>query len=571
MMETKNSRTKVLLLLLVGGLLLIFCPVLLAGDLEPTGPPTVGTMKTLDEVEPRIPISQDDIPILISASGSYYLAENITAAATAIMIAVDDVTIDLMGFTLAGPDSGSNFGIYMVDRCNVVIRNGTVRDFDIGIYEAGSSGKDHQVIDVRAVSNGLRGIFLKGDGHLIRDCNVSNNGTAATGASYVYGIYSFNNSKVIGNTVSENGTSATTLSVYGIFVGSGSTVTGNTISKTGLSATGTGNICGLYASANSVVENNIISNNAKIGLLAPNDIRVIDNSIESNGTDGLRLTSSDSYVSGNIVKGNGDNYDIAAGNQLNILLCEIPETIDWPAMVTLVGSLKGTSGQNGLTINANDVTIDLSGHTLEGVSDTGYGGIYMIDRSNVEIRNGTIRDFKYGVIEEGVSGQNHRVIDVRTLSNGLGGIYLHGKDHQIKDCTASYNGESATGEVYGIFAYHGCTVRGNTANNNGKKADVDVYGIKSYEGCIVTGNTARNNGESAKGDVYGIHCYGSSTVVGNNAYLNGFSAAGDVYGIYLGGYCLVDQNTAWGNGLSAGSGTNMNSCPTCEFGANLAP
>ena len=63
---------------------------------------------------------------------------------------------------------------------------------------------------------------------------------------------------------------------------------------------------------------------------------------------------------------NTDNYDIADMNFLNILLCQIPESIDWPASVTLAGSLIGVAEQNGITVNADDVRIDLGGHILIG-------------------------------------------------------------------------------------------------------------------------------------------------------------------------------------------------------------
>src|SRR5689334_2327995 len=71
-----------------------------AGPLDPPAGPVAPTMKTLSEVEPRIPIHS--LPLTISQPGSYYLAENITAAGGGITISADYVTLDLMGFSLSG-------------------------------------------------------------------------------------------------------------------------------------------------------------------------------------------------------------------------------------------------------------------------------------------------------------------------------------------------------------------------------------------------------------------------------------------------------------------------------------
>jgi len=251
-METRQKRTKI-----VGGLalagLLVLSLFAVAGNLEPTAPPGP-TMKTLDQVEPRIPISQTDIPKTINTPGSYYLTEDISSAGTAITVAVDDVTIDLSGFALVGPGSGTNYGIYMNARSNVEIRNGTVRNFSYGIYENSDNGSGHRVIDVRAVSNKSGGISLSGSGHLVKGCMAGNNGTSATG----YGIYAGGGSTVTGNTAYSNGTSVTG-TVFGIFASSGSTVTGNTAYNNGSWATGT--VFGIYASSGSTVTGNTAYSN----------------------------------------------------------------------------------------------------------------------------------------------------------------------------------------------------------------------------------------------------------------------------------------------------------------------
>jgi hypothetical protein len=86
------------------------------------------------------------LPVVISQPGSYRLAANLIVPAGAVMDAVivvnaDDVTIDLDGFTLAGPTSCSGQGATLVcaggqvatgiksDRLNTVVRNGTVKGF----------------------------------------------------------------------------------------------------------------------------------------------------------------------------------------------------------------------------------------------------------------------------------------------------------------------------------------------------------------------------------------------------------------------------------------------------------
>ena len=238
-MATKNVNINSVVILLVAIGLLGYALLAQAGDLEPPGAPG-STMKTLDEVEPRIPISQSDIPLTINESGSYYFTEDINSANNAITVAADDVTIDLAGFTLAGPDSGTNYGIYMSGRSNVEIRNGTVRDFHYGIYESSSSDlAGHRVIDVRALSNGIRGIYLGSRNNLVKDCTASENGDSAT--SSVYGIRAGYGSTVTGNTVRYNGDWADG-DVYGIYLGGYNLVDQNTAYSNGTGASSATNM-----------------------------------------------------------------------------------------------------------------------------------------------------------------------------------------------------------------------------------------------------------------------------------------------------------------------------------------
>jgi len=268
-------------------------------------------------------------------------------------------------------------------------------------------------------------------------------------------------------------------------------------------------------------------------------------------------------------------------------ITSLPYTITAQGSYIINQNLK--ANWHGIKVQANNVTIDLNGYSISGNNASGGYGVYMNGCSNVEIRNGTIRNFgSRGIYEEGSSGNSHRVINVRVMNNKGSGISLNGNNHMLKDCTISNNGG------YGIYAYSGSTVSGNTSYNNGS------YGISAGFGCTVSGNTSYSNGgdgisasagSTLSGNTaynngnYGIAASVGSTVTGNTAYANGndgiYAAPGctvknntsyynEEYGIYLSGYNLVDGNTAYQNN-QAGGYANMITCGTCFFGDNVAP
>ena len=120
------------------------------------------------------------LPYTISQPGFYYLSGNLTysSSSNAITVNADNVTLDLMGFRLirGTATSGSPNGVYISGRKNVEVRNGTLRGFWTAIYEKYETGTNHRVINVRAIYgtiSGGSGIWLQGNGHLVKDCNAS--------------------------------------------------------------------------------------------------------------------------------------------------------------------------------------------------------------------------------------------------------------------------------------------------------------------------------------------------------------------------------------------------------------
>ncbi len=183
----------------------------------------------------------------------------------------------------------------------------------------------------------------------------------------------------------------------------------------------------------------------------------------------------------------GDFYVIVAGGGVGTKITSLPYTINQPGFYYLGGNLTTTGSNNGITVNKNDVTIDLMGFRLENTAFSGSSsGIFIPERKNVQVRNGTVRGFYIGIWGFGGSGANHRVVNVRCVKNGSisghmgAGILLSGCNHLVKGCIASSNGwggiyvENGTisecaayaNYEYGICLDQAGSVLDNIANNN---------------------------------------------------------------------------------------------------------
>ena len=263
----------------------------------------------------------------------------------------------------------------------------------------------------------------------------------------------------------------------------------------------------------------------------------------------------------------GDFYVIAtkprlAGQEIKAL----PYTITVPGFYYLTKNLTATG--TGITVDADHVVIDLMGFNIIGPGrETAYNdGIKLNNTSNVEIRNGTIRNF--GV--HGVSGTTSfikgiRIINIRAISNGYNGISLTPTvGSLVKGCTTADNdhdgiavgrGATVSGNISyengrdGIFFnYPGRTIIGNTVYNNAEN------GIYTSSGATVTSNTAYGNTEN------GFRIGSGCTVTNNTAYSN------NQYGFYLSSHNLFWQNTGYSNTLG-----NYSGCSTCTIGENYVP
>lgn len=195
----------------------------------------------------------------------------------------------------------------------------------------------------------------------------------------------------------------------------------------------------------------------------------------------------------------------------SIPIVAVPTTISQPGSyhfsenLTLQGRYS-----NAITINTDDVTIDLGGYRLIGPgadSGSSNNGIYMNGRQNVEIRNGTVTEFgNNGIWEENSTqtASGHRVIDVRVVVNGGNGVLLNSQNNLIKDCTISFNSSYLSFGWGGIRCSTGSTVADNVISYNS-----GLWGIVTDNGCVISGNTLTDQGGGIS-VWYGCHVTGNA-------------------------------------------------------------
>ena len=184
---------------------------------------------------------QPGFPVTLSAPGSYKLAGNlqVPAGRNGIVVAADNITIDLNGFQLAGGLAAANGVVEAsANRSGVTVRNGTIFGFTKnGIRGTGSN---LTVENMRIVNVGANGIAA---GHFlqVRDSNLWRSG--------LNGVIAVNQASVMNSTIVGSGAS-------GVVCENHCLVSGSMISQNGQSGAGVG----ISASLGTILGNTITGN-----------------------------------------------------------------------------------------------------------------------------------------------------------------------------------------------------------------------------------------------------------------------------------------------------------------------
>ncbi len=282
-METKQKKTKIVVSVLALAAVLVFSLFAMAGSLEPSAPPGP-TMKTLDEVEPAMPISS--VPYTIVDSGSYYLTSTLQSASSmfsGVTIWADNVTLDLKGFALIGEGSAGPHGVFVEGEYrNIKICNGTVRNWGGNGVDAASAANS-RLENLRASDNRAAGLRL-GEGGTVSACSAYDN---------------TNNGIEVGSSCTITDCTARSNGGAGFSIAGGSTITNCSAADN----TGTGILCLDYACT---VTSCTAAANTTSGVIVPNGSTVTGSSARSNH--GYGIDADDACtLTGNTAS---QNYDI---------------------------------------------------------------------------------------------------------------------------------------------------------------------------------------------------------------------------------------------------------------------
>lgn len=224
-----------------------------------------------------------------------------------------------------------------------------------------------------------------------------------------------------------------------------------------------------------------------------------------------------------------------------------------PGHYVLGASLHGADGCGGIEITSSNVWLDLSGHSLVGVSGSGSGIRITEGCRNVRIQGGHVRDWG-GSGVDGWFGMNCAITDLTSVGNGVDGLSL-GVGGRVHDVQATGNGgDGIRVDAAGIV--DDCTSWRNGAAT-GSSGGVQGDGIDAGDGAIIRSSTAYDN--------TGVGLYvgtGSSIVDSVSRGNKGAGVKVDAQGQLSG--LTISFNDGWG--IVAGDGSLIRSCLVSQQG-----
>ena len=131
---------------------------------------------------------------------------------------------------------------------------------------------------------------------------------------------------------------------------------------------------------------------------------------------------------------------------------------------------------HGIVIGADDVTLDLDGHQIDGDGAPAAGchprrelcdvGVVNDGHDGVAVRNGSVREFDTGVLVGGA--RDNRVVGISSSRNRFFGIVLGGAARTVVRDSSGNDNPAPDGDGLGVFGSHHLRIVGNSFRRNGQ-------------------------------------------------------------------------------------------------------
>ncbi len=156
---------------------------------------------------------------------------------------------------------------------------------------------------------------------------------------------------------------------------------------------------------------------------------------------------------------------------------------------------------NGIVIGADDITLDLNGHTIDGDGELREDcpedvicddGVVALDHMHVTVRNGTLQEFALGALTVGAS--ENRLLDLSITDNMFPGVVIgESTGTELSRSVVSRNGVDTDEAGVVVFHASGSSVVRNVISDNG---DIGVFS-EGAEDSIFARNVLSGNQEAA--------------------------------------------------------------------------
>jgi hypothetical protein len=452
------------------------------GNLTPPGPPAP-IMKTLDQVEPRIPIDATHTPgdanyaFIITQPGSYYLPGNLAILRDGgIYVAVAGVTLDLGGFQMSHVVIGAGDAIdFDPAASRGVVKNGSITGFSKAVVCLSGSAAEIYCEHLLVNCNNSRVVDL-GNSATIKDCQIQVGGiiagvhsvirdTTVTTTGTDVNVELGDDSQVIGLNFT-TGRGVLSVGLHGLiadcqinaggpptFLINGDVVVAGDGSVLRNCTVSAGNVAGnaINIGSGALVTNCRVVQAFRDGISGQSNVIVETCAVQGNGRSGI-IVGPNAVVRDCAVRGSG-GAGISVGENSSVTSCVVSNcgiggiSSNFENVSITHCTLKGNSGGPGISLLSGTVA------DCDVAATTGGPGIQVTQKSQV-LRNRSENNGISGNARSGIRviGPNNRVEGNQLVNNSDFGLEITQNGALNLNTGNFVAGNNARGNTSGSFS-----------------------------------------------------------------------------------------------------------------------